>query len=175
LTREDVEVQALILDDGCQAAIERARLEEPHWFVKTGDHDKDHYQRTRCHNELKTATDYASDLSKRSYFYPKNKKDNPQQSPESSPYAPAEPPVRANFSYKTFKVAPLCYLVIFEDYMFLESYHNAGRGGESPVLKIARQSGEGASTTSLYKIYEDHYKVMEGLSVDKEAAQPHAS
>jgi hypothetical protein len=165
LTRGDVTIEALILDTEGRAAIERARLEEPRAFASlgTGQDERTAYAATRCHNELKTATDFAQDLADRCYY-----RDVGRAAGLKEPYdAPNEPPVNARFSYRVYSNAPLCYLVIFDDYMFLESYHNAGRGGEAPVLKIGRYSGETAETTSLFRIYENHFKVMKSVSRDR--------
>jgi hypothetical protein len=138
LTRSDVTIEALILDTESQTAVDRARLEEPRAFSnsKRGD-DRVAYATTRCHNELKTATDFAQDLADRCYY-----RDLDRNESTIDEDAPNEPEVKARFWYGVYSTPPLCYLVIFEDYMFLESYHYAGRGGEAPVLKIGRHSGE---------------------------------
>jgi hypothetical protein len=112
---------------------------------------------------LKTATDFAQDLADRCY-----ERDEVLAGKGTiTEDAPNEPKVLAEFSYGVYSTTPLCYLVVFEDCMFLESYHNAGRGGESPVLKIARNSGDSPETTSLFRIYESHFKVMNALSTDR--------
>ena len=167
LTRSDVAIEALILDTDSAAAIERAKLEEPRAFVgRSASQERAAYSQTRCHNELKTATDFAQDLADR-----RRQAHGVVERPlRETLDAPNEPPVNAQFTYRTYSNAPLCYLVIFDDYMFLESYHNAGRGGESPVLKIGRLSGETAETTSLFRIYENHFKVMRSVSRDRAAA-----
>jgi hypothetical protein len=158
-------VEALILDIGSDAAVDRARIEEPHIFGKAADRDKmrESYTVTRCHNELKTATDFAQDLADRCYI----RDSKPLVESEAQRMAPTEPPVLASFSYKVYSTAPICYLVIFEDSMFLETYHNAGRGGEAPMLKIARHSGDSPEHTSLFKIYEKHFEKMRELSRDR--------
>ena len=172
LTRNDVTVEALILDTDSQAAVERASLEEPRAFagIRARDEERVAYAATRCHNELKTATDFAQDLADRCYY----RDFGDERASQEQRDAPNEPPVNARFSYRAYCHAPLCYLVIFEDFMFLESYHNAGRGGEAPVLKIGRYSGETAETTSLFRIYENHFKVMKSVSRDR-AADLHAT
>jgi hypothetical protein len=164
LERDDISVEALILDTESSAAIDRARREEPRAFARLneGQH-RTAYSSTRCHNELKTATDFAQYLSDLCYYRDLTKSGNAPDTDD----APNEPPVKAGFAYRVYSDAPLCYLVIFEDYMFLESYHNAGRGGEAPVLKIGRLSGESRETTSLFRIYENHFKVMRSLSRDR--------
>ena len=162
LERSDVKIEAIILDTESQAGIERAKLEEPRFFKNVKD-ERTAYEKTRCHNELKTATDFAKDLADRCYY-----RDQSNLQPiNSDEDAPNEPKVNAKFSYGVYSIAPLCYLVIFDDYMFLESYHYAGRGGEAPVLKIGRHSGDSRETTSLFRIYENHFKVMKKLSCSK--------
>jgi hypothetical protein len=162
LAKKDIEVIALLLNADSDSALERAKMEEPRFFInKTGtDEIKNAYQKTRCHNELKTATDFAQDIADHCWYRDKNKGQILED-------APNEPPIFANFFYKVYNVSPLCYLVIFENCMFLENYHNAGRGGESPVLKIGKQSGESMETTSLFRIYENHFNVMKNSSNSK--------
>lgn len=157
LERKDITIEVLILDTNSDSAINRAQFEEPRFFFNAKDvHEA--YQHTRCHNELKTATDFAQDLADRCYY-------RDQKPSGQVPFdAPIEPKINAKFEYLVYDSSPLCYLVIFDESMFLESYHNAGRGGESPVLKISKQSGETTEITSLFKIYEYHYEVMKGKS-----------
>ena len=157
LERKDITIEVLILDTNSDSAINRAQFEEPRFFFNAKDvHEA--YQHTRCHNELKTATDFAQDLADRCYY-------RDQKPSGQLPFdAPIEPKINAKFEYLVYDSSPLCYLVIFDESMFLESYHNAGRGGESPVLKISKQSGETTEITSLFKIYEYHYEVMKGKS-----------
>ena len=164
LERKDITIEALILDADSIAAIERAEMEEPRFFARAQTQEKRiAYQTTRCHNELKTATDFAQDLADRCYY--RDALDGKVE--DNFEDAPNEPPVNAKFEYRVYSSAPLCYLVIFQDYMFLESYHNAGRGGEAPVLKIGRLSGESHHATSLFRIYENHFKVMRRFSRDR--------
>lgn len=162
---KDVTIEALLLDIKSDAAIERARIEEPHIFVTPSDpqDSRNRYDVTRCHNELKTATDFSQDLADRCYM----RDTRPGIESDQQRMAPTEPPVLAQFSYKVYSTAPLCYLVIFEDCMFLETYHNAGRGGEAPMLKIARHSGDSPDDTSLFKIYQKHFDKMRELSRDR--------
>jgi len=166
LIRDDVTIDALILDIESAAAVDRARLEEPRSFaagLRAGEDQRTAFKSTRCHNELKTATDFAQDLADRCYY-----RDVVNIASESAPYdAPSEPAVNAKFVYRVYAAAPLCYLVIFQDYMFLENYHDAGRGGEAPVLKIGRFSGESGDTTSLFRIYENHFEVVKSFSRDR--------
>jgi hypothetical protein len=56
--------------------------------------------------------------------------------------------------------SPLCHRVIFNDSPFPENYQDAGRDEESPVLNVARLNGQSFKPTSLFKIYENHFKVM---------------
>ena len=164
LERKDITIEALILDADSTAAIERAEMEEPRFFARARGQDKRvAYETTRCHNELKTATDFAQDLADRCFY----RDSMGAKVEESFEDAPNEPPVNAKFEYRVYSSAPLCYLVIFQDYMFLESYHNAGRGGEAPVLKIGRLSGESHHATSLFRIYENHFRVMRKFSRDR--------
>ncbi len=162
LAKREIEVIALLLNADSDAALERAKLEEPRFFMnkKTEIEINEAYQKTRCHNELKTATDFAQDIADHCWFRDNNKGQSPVD-------APNEPPINANFSYKVYDVSPLCYLVIFENCMFLENYHNAGRGGEASVLKIGKQSGESMEMTSLFRIYENHFNVMKNHSESK--------
>jgi hypothetical protein len=161
LAKKDLNIVALILDANSEAALERAKLEEPRFFINKQSKDEilEAYGKTRCHNELKTATDFAQDVSDHCWFRDKNM--------DVIKDAPNEPPILGNFQYKVYSVSPLCYLVIFENCMFLENYHNAGRGGESPVLKIGKHSGERMEMTSLFRIYENHFNVMENHSYGK--------
>jgi hypothetical protein len=169
LTRDDIKVEALILDTESLTAVERARLEEPRSFFHTAtqEEERNAYVTTRCHNELKTATDFAEDISVRCYYRDQGNGDPKAQIED----APNEPSVNAKFWYGIYQAPPLCYLVIFEDCMFLESYHYAGRGGESPVLEIKRHSGKSRETTSLFRIYENHFRVMRRLSRDRSVRQ----
>ena len=164
LERSDITVEALILDTESDAALTRARLEEPHMFSgKEENRWREVYTVTRCHNELKTATDFAQDLADRCYLRDRNQSAQDVQ----GHYAPIEPVVKAKFSYRVSSTAPLCYIVMFEDNMFLENYHNAGRGGEAPVLKIARLRSESGEESRLFEIYRHHFEVMWQLGEDR--------
>ena len=164
LTRKDITIEALILNIESGAAVERAKLEEPREFalMPPNANPRVFFDTTRCHNELKTATDFVQDIAERCiYREEKSKIDElPPETAKKLKDAPNEPEVKASFSYRVYNHAPLCYLVIFGECLFLENYHNAGRGGESPVLKVARWNRESSEPTTLFKIYERHFKVM---------------
>jgi hypothetical protein len=84
----------------------------------------------------------------------------PKQIADKLKNTPNEPEVNPTFSYRVYDAAPLCYLLIFNDCPFFENYRNAGRGGEPPVLKVARWNGQSSEPTRLFKNYENHSNVM---------------
>jgi hypothetical protein len=170
LARKDVTIEVLILDIESVEAVKRAQLEEPREFawMPEGGEPRYFFETTRCHNELKTATDFVQDIAERCFFREKSARDQlPKEIQKKLLDAPNEPQVNAHFSYRVYDAAPLCYLVIFEDCLFLENYHNAGRGGESPVLKVVHFRGHSSEPTSLFQIYESHFNVMYQQSKDK--------
>lgn len=164
-----VEIRALILDRTSDAALMRACREEPHMFIckKTRQEIEDAFKCTKCSNELKTATDFAKHLADTLYFAAQSAdaKGAGEGAPTSAKcrghecLSIPEETISASFSFKTYDYEPLCFLAIFEDELYLETYHLAGRGGEAPVFRIVRR-GSDQTTTRLFKIYEDHFDVI---------------
>jgi hypothetical protein len=130
-----VRIRALLLDMNSDAAKNRAQREEGNQSSpKPNDQSWDSwYQTTRCYDELKTASDVA-----RSYIAAKI----------------------GDFSGHVYTLTPLCFLAIYEKSMFLESYHYAGRGGESPILRISKNSRGSEKSTRLFDIYKTHFDVL---------------
>ncbi len=80
------------------------------------------FEKTKCHDELKTATHVAEGYKT---TYP------------------------SRFQHRTYAIAPLCFVVIVGETMFMESYHYAGRGGEAAHAQdfdasVARQLAQPA-------------------------------
>jgi hypothetical protein len=48
--------------------------------------------------------------------------------------------------------------------MYLESYHYAGRGGEAPILKIAKAGAVPGGSSRLFDIYSNHFDILWKLS-----------
>jgi hypothetical protein len=139
-----VRLRVLIVDHSSEVALERAKREEPQHFKPGGGG----YEKTKCHDELKTATHVAEGYLAR---------------------------FSERFEYKTYAVAPLCFVVVIGETMFMESYHYAGRGGEAPMLKIALHPSRGSSSLSrLFQIYVRHFDAL-WMSREEEAGSVAAS
>lgn len=137
-----IRFRVLIVDHTSEVALERARREEPHHFAAGGGG----YEKTKCHDELKTATHVADGYMER---------------------------FSERFKYRTYAIAPLCFVVVVGETMFMESYHYAGRGGEAPMLKIALHPSRGSSSLSnLFQIYRRHF---DALWRNREEHSPHPS
>jgi len=54
---------------------------------------------------------------------------------------------------KLYGDAPVCFLIITEDHLFVEHYHYAGRGGQNFMLCIKGKTG-------LFRLYEDHFEAL---------------
>lgn len=146
--KKSVRFEALLIDHASDVAHQRARREEPDHFADGGAG----YGKTKCNNELKTATDVAEDYAKK---YP------------------------GRFEYQTYDVAPLCFVVEVGDTMFVEPYHYAGRGGEAPMMRISAQASTSGPiiaqtstsgpTSRLFSIYQQHFKALWTEPVDRDA------
>lgn len=145
-----VNIRALLLCMNSDAAKTRAEREEGNHSTPNRENSswEDWYHETRCFDELKTASDVAKS-------YIKQFKDS-----KDSNTAP-----KGKFSGHVYTLSPLCFLVIYEKAMFLESYHYAGRGGEAPILRISKKSRGSDKNTRLFDIYQEHFDVLWSNSV----------
>lgn len=142
-----IKVKALLLDLDSDAARTRAQREEGDATTPMARDSSEWnmwYHTTRCYNELKTASDVARfDM------------------PKILALAAADTSVmHGTFECKTYELAPLCFLAILGDTMYQESYHYAGRGGEAPILRIAKNTGNEVKNSRLFDIYERHFNVL---------------
>jgi hypothetical protein len=108
---------------------------------------------TRCHNELKTATDFALELKT-------SPCDEPVSGAHNDIYISTVQVVRAAFDFKQYDCAPVVFILIIKDTMFVENYHLAGRGGESPMMQISRYQRGTKKPSQLFKTYEKHFEKM---------------
>ncbi|MFP4053942.1 MAG: hypothetical protein ACLFV7_08780 [Phycisphaerae bacterium] len=198
LQNPGIQVRMLILQDGSRNAIERAYREEnclwtEGWEEVDGDKrsvevvcaynpqqgadtycpgfDEDRcveesgdcpYWRTRCHNELKTATDVATQLA---YARRNGAGDDDG----------AVPAVKADFEFRQYACTPMAFILIIHDKMFVENYHLAGRGGESPMMMISRYKRGTKDPSELFQIYQDHFENLWRISEPEEdQAEPQA-
>lgn len=143
-----IRVKALIVDLESEAARTRAQWEE-----STSDTPQfgsaewtTWYHSTRCYNELKTATDAARNLAR-----------------QFAGTVGTSGGTTGTFEYQKYELSPLCFLAVYENTMFLESYHYAGRGGESPILRIAKSTSSTADGNHLFNIYARHFNVLWSL------------
>jgi hypothetical protein len=139
-------VRALLLDMNSDAARTRAQREEGAPGTPTFESPDwaEWYHSTRCYDELKTASDVA-----RSY------------APKFTGAPTGEGEGRTGtFECRTYTLSPLCFLAVWGDTMFLESYHYAGRGGEAPILKISKATGRSAGSSRLFEIYASHFAIL---------------
>jgi hypothetical protein len=157
LKSDSFKINVAILQDGSNAAYCRAIHEEAGKFKDvlpkgTNDHTKvqdidgvgEVYQNTKCHDELKTATDYLLDLGRRL----KIDRGEPDKDEE----------VKASLTAYTYQSHPMAFIFVMDDDMFVESYHMAGRGGEAPILRVSRCKRQTMGEESkLFKIYSGHY------------------
>ena len=150
-------ISVAILKDGSSAALYRAAHEELgkfHGLCGEGPNfvpDKTNaaimaiYNHTKCHDELKTATDYLTDLVERHQI----DRDEPAQ----------DKGVSAGLEAYTYKAHPMAFIFAMDDEMFIESYHLAGRGGEAPILQVSKFKKQAQQEKSkLYEIYMGHYE-----------------
>ncbi|MBN1805357.1 MAG: hypothetical protein JW837_08915 [Sedimentisphaerales bacterium] len=156
-------IEIVILKDYSTSAYRRALREEEGKFNKTdiekfnakplnptGSFAKS-YKATKCHDELKTATDYLKDLLNRKTI----DKDSPNRDVE----------IGAKLEVFVYNYDPMTFLFMIENVMFVENYHLAGRGGEAPILSVAKLKRQSESDTSrLYEIYSGHFIAMKKLS-----------
>jgi len=158
---KNIKISLLILEDRSNSALTRALREEPHKFPKDKNFSnlsKDPeiikaYDTTRCHDELKTATDFLKDLLFRKKAQEANLK---------LTFAPSDSkPILANLYCATYDYSPMAFILILDEIMFIENYHLAGRGGEAPMLRISKfREGKRDKRTRLFGIYEEHYEVI---------------
>jgi hypothetical protein len=157
LKHKRFKISVAILKDGCSAALYRAAHEELgkfHGLCGDGSHfspDKtnkdimDIYNHTKCHDELKTATDYLTDLVERHQI----DRDEPAK----------DKVVSAGLEAYTYKAHPMAFIFVMDDEMFIESYHLAGRGGEAPILQVSKFKKQAQQEKSkLYEIYMGHFE-----------------
>lgn len=149
-------IDVAILRDKCNAALHRAVREESDRFAgilkkgyRIADLDKNpeilnRYESTKCHNELKTATDYLADLVGRKVI------DREKPATDAA--------VNAKLCGFKYRAHPMAFILIIGDEMYVENYHLAGRGGEAPVLKIARHRRDRQGDSRLFQIYDGHFK-----------------
>jgi hypothetical protein len=140
--RGGVSIKALLLDVNSPAAATRARTEEgtPTSPEITSEGWAEWFQRTKCHDELKTATDVASRYIG---LYAG------EAAPDGS--------TTGKFECRVYQLTPLCFLATVEGTMFLESYHYAGRGGEAPIMKISEAARGSGRSSRLFDIYAEHF------------------
>jgi len=144
-----VNVKALLLDLTCEAAMTRAEREEISEDTpkQRGADWREWYRNTQCYNELKTASDVA-----RRYVTAYTGKEHGD--------------IRmGRFECRAYPLAPLCFLAVTDDRMYLESYHYAGRGGEAPILKIAKSGAVPGGSSRLFEIYSKHFDNVWALAV----------
>ncbi|HXH89945.1 MAG TPA: hypothetical protein VNN25_00075 [Thermoanaerobaculia bacterium] len=149
-----INISALLLDMGSEAAKTRAQREEigpetpkfgtPLWL--------EWYYETSCFDELKTASDLA-----RSYLV---RFDGQKRNAKNEQVG--------RFEARIYTLTPLCFLAIYGKTMFLESYHYAGRGGESPIMKIAQTTKGSQDNSRLFSIYMKHFNILCGLATPLE-------
>jgi len=163
LKHKEFEISILILNDGCNSSINRAIREERNKFKDVVD-DKDEiitlkdrpevvnvYKKTKCHDELKTATDYISDLAERHVI------DRDEPAHDAS--------VHAKLDVRSYLVNPMVFMFVINDDMFIENYHLAGRGGEAPILRVARYRNHSTKEESrLFKIFMGHFETVRDMS-----------
>lgn len=167
-------IEVVILKDGSRSAHRRALREEVGKFkeedriafnddpTKTPKTFIDSYERTKCHDELKTATDYLHDLLKRRTI----DRDTPGKDRTTG----------ATLKVYEYDYDPMTFLFMVDNVMFVENYHLAGRGGEAPILSVGKLKRQSESDTSrLYEIYSGHFESMKVLSdqiiIDEDSAQ----
>lgn len=150
-----VNISALLLDMGSEAAKTRAQREESGSDTPMFDTGPwlDWYHETRCFDELKTASDLA-----RSYLV---RFDGKKLNDEKE--------VVGRFEARTYTLSPLCFLAIYDKTMFLESYHYAGRGGEAPIMKVAQMTKGSEDSSRLFAIYVNHFNILWRLATPLEA------
>lgn len=129
------------------------------------------YLQTKCHNELRTATLFLYNLCNnekkmkedvirnRQAASGYNKLSNIEQEKwleqhkahiDSDFIAEKHKWLDRWKRIKSYDYAPLLLMIEFDDVMFVENYHLASRGGESPVIKIKKD-------TDLFRIYDNHF------------------
>jgi hypothetical protein len=163
LKEKKFKIQVVILADGCNAAVHRAIREESGKFAKFIEEKKDYdgaekndeikeiYATTKCHDELKTATDYLQDLICRKEI----DRDEPAE----------DKPVEASLKAFIYKGHPMAFMFVIDEDMFIENYHLAGRGGEAPILQVARYKKQTSREESkLYKIFMGHFRSVTKMS-----------
>jgi hypothetical protein len=156
-------VEIVILKDGSRSAHRRALREETGKFSdadviafgrqpeQPSESFATSYKRTKCHDELKTATDYLHDLLKRKTI----DRDRPNKDDR----------VNATMHVYEYDYDPMTFLFMVDDDMFVENYHLAGRGGEAPILRVAKLKRQSATDTSrLYEIYSGHFEAIKHLA-----------
>ncbi len=160
-------LEIIILKDRCNAAYRRALREEEGKFSSEEQKTieklfdasvkipKDSYEKTKCHDELKTATDYLHDLIIRKTL----DRDQPNK----------DNVVKATLKVYEYDSDPMTFLFIVDDDMFIENYHLAGRGGEAPILRVTKLKRQSISERSrLYEIYSGHFEAMKKISEEIE-------
>lgn len=161
------QIKIAVLADGSDAAMDRAIHEESGKFVEVLRRFADTaseegrseivkvYETTKCHDELKTATDYLRDLTARH----KIDRDKPLQDAAAS----------AGLEAYTYSAHPMAFIFAMDDEMFIESYHLAGRGGEAPILQVSKFKNQTKQANSeeskLYRIYKGHFDSIISRSV----------
>ena len=156
-------IDIIVLKDHSRSAYRRAFREEQGKFTTDDrgplDYDPnnpsdmftDSYSRTKCHDELKTATDYLRDLLERKSI----DRDRPNKDKK----------VEAKLKVYEYDYDPMAFVFMIENDMFVENYHLAGRGGEAPILRVTKAMRQAVGTTSkLYEIYDGHFEAMRSLS-----------
>lgn len=99
------------------------------------------YLDTDCHNELKTATNKLQNITR---IKDKNE---------------------LTVNGYTYDLAPTAFIFVLDDTIYVENYHLAGRGGESPLLKISKTKMNNPSENShLFDIYTQHLETIINLS-----------
>jgi len=152
------EIRVAILDEKCGAAISRAIHEELGKFKAVARNTDNYaaietnaeiyavYENTKCHDELKTATDYLKDLVSRQQI----DRDEPAQDNH----------MVASLEAYAYTEHPMAFIFVMDDDMFIESYHLAGRGGEAPILQVSKYKKQThqSEESKLYKIYMGHFE-----------------
>jgi hypothetical protein len=156
-----LKLSLLILEDKSQSALARASREEPHKFPQNIESQRLYenpevlkaYESTRCHDELKTATDFIKDLLTRK---------EAQKESIDYVFAPSDSKkILADLYCATYDYSPMAFILILDEIMFVENYHLAGRGGEAPMLRISKhRESKRDKSTKLFNIYEQHYMVI---------------
>jgi len=163
LKHSEFKLELAIVKDGCNSAIFRAIREEYGKFdaadiegksfinIIRDPKVKEVYNRTKCHDELKTATDYLCDIITRHTI----DRDRPA----------VDTVLNADIDAFVYKSNPMVFMFLLNEDMFIENYHLAGRGGEAPILRVAKYKKQGSKETSkLFQIFMGHFDSVISMS-----------